>query len=128
MAQLYGKKRTDGKPKALECSDSGDLYLDIDGKILPTLTHVNIDFSSSAEQTIIAAPSAGNRVVVQSLELTALNNVEVAVKNGSTTIKTFVGVVIAPRPFNLSAASALKIQATTAERITGGVSYFTEAV
>lgn len=88
-------------------------------------TSVNIDFSSSSEQTIIAAPSAGYRIWIYSLELSALVNVEVAVKDGSTTIRTYRGLSISgpAAPISLTAATAMKMQATTADRITGGISY-----
>ena len=93
-------------------------------------TSVNIDFSSSSEQTIIAAPSAGYRIWIYAIELSALVNVEVAVKDGSTTIRTYRGLSISgpAAPISLTAATALKMQATTADRITGGVSYAVVAV
>jgi len=95
------------------------------------LTHVNIDFSNAAAQTIIAAPAAGNRIRIAALELSALFNVEVAMKSGSTTIGTYRGIAIVPTcnvPINLGTAEAFVLQATTADRITGRISYYTEAV
>ena len=93
-------------------------------------TNVNIDFSSASEQTIIAAPAAGYRIRIYAIELSALVNIEVAVKDGSTTIRTYRGLSISgpAAPISLTAATALKIQATTADRITGGVSYAVVAV
>ncbi len=95
------------------------------------LTHVNIDFSSSAAQTIIAAPGSGKRIRVTALTLTALVNVELAVKSGSTTIMTlqFIALDLArPIPINLGTNEALVLDSVTADRITGGVSYYVEDV
>jgi len=95
------------------------------------LLHINIDFASVSEQTIIAAPEAGYRIRLVSLELSSANNVEVAVKSGSTTIRTFRGTSIALSPaipLNLGTAAAFKLQATTADRISGGCSYYIEEV
>ena len=95
------------------------------------LVHVNIDFSSVDAQTIIAAPAAGYRIRIAALELMALANVEIALISGSTTIGTYRGLAIVPNcqtPINLGTASAFKLDATTADRITGRVSYYTEAV
>jgi cytolysin (calcineurin-like family phosphatase) len=105
-----------------------DLKTSIDPKVL---THVAIDFSSSAAQTIIAAPGAGNRIRIVELDLTALTNVEVAVKSASTTIRTFQFATLAwapPMPLNLGTNEALALDSVTADRITGGVSYYVEDV
>ncbi|MDD5512130.1 MAG: hypothetical protein PHI12_15195 [Dehalococcoidales bacterium] len=95
------------------------------------LVHVNIDFSDAAAQTIVAGPAAGYRIRVVSLELSALVNVEIAVKSGATTIRTFQGAVMIwapPTPANLGEAEALVLDAVTDDRITGGVSYYVEAI
>ncbi|HWQ20860.1 MAG TPA: hypothetical protein VN455_13850 [Methanotrichaceae archaeon] len=95
------------------------------------LTHVNIDFSSASAQTIIAAPATGNRIRIAALELMALTNVEVAMISGSTTLGTYRGVAMVPNcsdHINLGTAEAFKLDATTADRITGRVSYYVEAV
>ena len=156
IPQLYGKKSSDGLPKALECTDEGslkvltDLTVELDPTGLSTsakqdeLTelirkkvqlHVNIDFSSASAQTIIAAPSAGNRIRLCQLVLisgaASPVNSEVAIKSGSTTIKTVKGssvVLDFPEHCNLGTAEALVLQATTADRVIGGVDYYVEAV
>jgi hypothetical protein len=95
------------------------------------LTHVNIDFSSATAQTIIAAPAAGNRLRIAAFEFSALVNVEVAMISGSTTIGTYRGQAVVADctiPINLGTAEAFKLDATTADRITGRVSYYSETV
>ena len=97
----------------------------------PVLAHVNIDFASESEQVIIAAPAAGYMIRIAALELIALENVEVAIKSGSTTIGTYRGTGMAldaAVPINLAEAEALVIQATSDVRITGRCSYYEEAV
>lgn len=97
--------------------------------------HVNIDFSSASAQTIIAAPGSGNRIricqlLIMSGAATPINS-EVAIKTGSTTIKTVKGASIAldfPEHCNLGTNEALVLQATTADRVIGGVDYYVEAV
>lgn len=97
--------------------------------------HANIDFSSSSAQTIIAAPGAGYRIRLTQLILVSGSNpavnVEVAMKYGSTTVRTLAGASIVldfPEHDNLGENEALVLQATTADRIVGGVSYYVEAV
>jgi len=97
--------------------------------------HANIDFSSASAQTIIAAPAAGNRIRLCQLVLisgaASPVNSEVAIKSGSTTIKTVKGssvVLDFPEHCNLGTAEALVLQATTADRVIGGVDYYVEAV
>ena len=97
--------------------------------------HTNIDFSSASAQTIITAPAAGNRIRLCQLLLmsgaTSPVNSEVAIKSGSTTIKTVKGTTVVldfPEHCNLGTAEALVLQATTADRIIGGVDYYVEAV
>ena len=107
-------------------SDMGSLAVSIDP---PSLSHAAIDFSSGAAQTIIAAPGAGKRIRIASLVLTSLTNVEVAVKSGATTIMSlqFSAVELSPRiPLNLGVDEALVLDAVSADRITGGVSYYVE--
>jgi len=46
MAQLYGKKTSDGSPKALECSDAGELRVVLcatqeDGTVTPVRCDAN---------------------------------------------------------------------------------------
>jgi len=100
MAQLYGKKTSDGLPKALECTDDGDLNIAVSAQAppaslpLPTgaatsalqtagnaslaaiatkkvQLHAKIDFSSASAQTIIAAPGAGNRIRLTRLSMSS---------------------------------------------------------
>jgi hypothetical protein len=95
------------------------------------LLHEALDFSSTSDQTIIAAPGTGYRIRLACLDLTALSNVEVAVKSGTTTIRTYQAQVVEKQWYpalNLGEAEALVLTATTATRITGGVSYYIEAV
>ena len=88
-------------------------------------TSLNVDFSSASEQTLVAAPAAGYRIWLYAIELSALVNIEIAVKDGSTTKRTYRGLAISgpATPIPLTEATALKVQATTADRITGGISY-----
>lgn len=100
-------------------------------QIFPTLTHVAIDFSSGTAQTIIAAPGEGKRIRIVSLDLTAATSVEVAVKSGTDIIRTFQFTSHSWEPMipqNLGANKALVLDATTADRITGGVGYFVETI
>jgi hypothetical protein len=63
--------------------------------------------------------------------LSALVNVEVALISGSTTLGTIRGISYVADctiPINLGTAEAFKLTATTADRITGRVSYYTETV
>lgn len=116
--------------------DTIPLMVDDGGKVIssidpPSLSYVAIDFSSGAAQTIIAAQGAGKRIRIASLVLTSLVNVEVAVKSGSTTIMTlqFSAVELSPNiPINLGTNEALVLDAVSADRITGGVSYYVEDV
>lgn len=97
----------------------------------PSLSHVAIDFSSGSAQTIVPAPGAGKRIRITSIVLTSLANVEVAVKSGSTTIMTlqFSAIELSPNiPINLGTNEALVLDAVSADRITGGVSYYVEDV
>ncbi len=58
-------------------------------------------------------------------------NSEIAIKSGSTTIKTVRGVAMVldfPEHCNLGIDEALVLQATTADRIVGGVDYYVEVV
>ena len=202
MAQLYGKKTSDGLPKALECTDDGMLKVDTEltatidptglateataGDIktavealadatpdtasgdlasmsadLDTIQadlaavkadiilikadvaklpqkvqfHENIDFSSDSAKTIIDAPGEGNRIRLTRLSLSSGSNpqvnVEVALKTGSTTIETVKGSAMVfdyPEHRNLGINEAFVVQATTADRVIGGVDYYIEAV
>lgn len=173
MAQLYGKKTSDGLPKALECTDDGMLKVDteltatIDPTGLATQTtlaailakiiaapsteakqdliiaevtpkvqiQVPIDISSASAQTLIAAPGAGNRIRLTRLSLMSGSNpqvnVEIALKSGVTTIETIKGAAMVfdyPEHRNLGTNEAFVVQATTADRIIGGVDYYIEAV
>lgn len=97
--------------------------------------HANIDFSSASDKTIIAAPGAGKRIRLTRLSLVSGSdpqvNVEVALKTGSTTIETVKGAAMVfdyPEHRNLGTNEAFVVQATTADRIIGGVDYYVEAV
>ena len=152
MAQLYGKKTSDGLPKALECTDDGMLKVDTEltATIDPTglasettlakLTqkvqlHAAIDFSSASDKTIIAAPGSGNRIRLTRLSLSSGSNpqvnVEIALKSGTTTIETVRGDAMVfdyPEHRNLGINEAFVVQATTSDRVIGGVDYYVEAV
>ena len=116
--------------------DTIPLMVDDGGKVIssidpPSLSHVAIDFSSGSAQTIVPAPGAGKRIRITSIVLTSLANVEVAVKSGSTTIMTlqFSAIELSPNiPINLGTNEALVLDAVSADRITGGVSYYVEDV
>ena len=97
--------------------------------------HENIDFSSDSAQTIIDAPVAGNRIRLTRLSLSSGSNpqvnVEIALKSGATTIETVRGDAMVfdyPEHRNLGTNEAFVVQATTADRIIGGVDYYVEAV
>lgn len=148
-------KTTAGAIKAIRCDDDGQII--VGSSALPTgaatntkldevkalvvgvnrsvQLHANIDFSSASAQTIIAAPAAGNRIRLCQLVLisgaASPINSEVAIKSGSTTIKTVKGSAVVldfPEHCNLGTAEALVLQATTADRVIGGVDYYVEAV
>jgi hypothetical protein len=95
----------------------------------------NIEFSSSSAQTILAAPGAGYRIRLTRLGLYSGGeppvNIEMAIKFGSRTIETVKGAGMVfdyPEHRNLGTNEALVIQATTADRVIGGVDYYVEAV
>ena len=97
--------------------------------------HANIDFSSASAQTIIAAPGSGNRIRLTRLSLVSGSNpqvnVEIALKSGTTTIETVRGDAMVfdyPEHRNLDTNEAFVVQATTADRVIGGVDYYVEAV
>ena len=97
--------------------------------------HENIEFSDASAQTIIAAPGAGNRIRLTRLSLSSGSNpqvnVEIALKSGSTTIETVKGAAMVfdyPEHRNLGINEAFVVQATTADRVIGGVDYYIEAV
>jgi len=97
--------------------------------------HANIDFSSASARTIIDAPGAGKRIRLTRLSLVSGSNpqvnVEVALKTGSTTIETVKGSAMVfdyPEHRNLGINEAFVVQATTADRVIGGVDYYIEAV
>ncbi len=134
---IYGVTDPGGSPMiALPCeareNEDGTSTLKVLAEIQhPVLTHVNVDFSSEEAQEIIAAPGAGYRIRIAALELVALENIEVAIKSGSTLLATYRGMAIAPNlqvPMNLDEAEAFNIQATSDDRITGRCSYYLEAV
>jgi len=100
-----------------------------------TQSHVAIDFSNASAQTIIAAPGAGNRIRLTRLSLSSGSNpqvnVEIALKSGATTIETVRGDAMVfdyPEHRNLGTNEAFVVQATTADRVIGGVDYYVEAV
>ena len=97
--------------------------------------HANINFSDASAQTIIDAPVAGNRIRLTRLSLSSGSNpqvnVEIALKSGDTTIETVRGDAMVfdyPEHRNLDTNEAFVVQATTADRIIGGVDYYIEAV
>ena len=97
--------------------------------------HANIDFSTASDQTIIAAPVAGNRIRLTRLSLSSGSdpqvNVEIALKSGATTIETVRGDAMVfdyPEHRNLGSDEAFVVQCPTADRVIGGVDYYIEAV
>lgn len=114
---------------------AGD-FSDISAKLTQKVQlHANIDFSSASAQTIIAAPGAGNRIRLTRLSLSSGSNpqvnVEIALKSGATTIETVRGDAMVfdyPEHRNLGTNEAFVVQATTADRVIGGVDYYIEAV
>jgi len=97
--------------------------------------HAAIDFSSASDKTIIAAPGVGKRIRLTRLSLSSGSNpqvnVEVVLKTGSTTIETVKGAAMVfdyPEHRNLGINEAFVVQATTADRVIGGVDYYVEAV
>jgi hypothetical protein len=114
---------------------AGD-FSDISNKLTQKVQfHENIDFSDASAQTIIDAPGTGNRIRLTRLSLVSGSNpqvnVEVALKTGSTTIETVKGAAMVfdyPEHRNLGTNEAFVVQATTADRIIGGVDYYVEAV
>ena len=96
---------------------------------------VAIEFSSTSDQTIIAAPGPGNRIRLTRLSLTSGSNppvnVEIALKSGANTIETVRGDAMVfdyPEHRNLGTNEAFVVQCTTADRVIGGVDYYIEAV
>lgn len=70
MAQLYGKKTSDGRPKALECTDEG--LLKVDTELTATIDPAGLATEATLADLlakIIAAPSTEAK---QDLILTAL--------------------------------------------------------
>jgi len=97
--------------------------------------HANINFSDASAQTIIAAPGAGKRIRLTRLSLSSGSNpqvnVEIALKSGAITIETVRGDAMVfdyPEHRNLGINEAFVVQATTADRVIGGVDYYIEAV
>lgn len=110
---------------------SGDPFVPIHKPKFDTSTVIKVDFASTSEQTIIVAPAAGYRTVIQSIFLTCGVNNIVVMKSGSTEIgkayvygfsKDYVHGLV------LGEAEAFKLTATTADPIYGQVCYYTEAV
>ena len=94
-------------------------------------TPVSISFASADPQTIIAAPSAGNRIRITSLFLSAAVNMTVVMKSASTTIGTIYGLSFAKdwvQPLTLGTAEAFILDAVGADQIYGQVCYYVEAV
>ncbi|MFA5766047.1 MAG: hypothetical protein WC929_07900 [Bacilli bacterium] len=97
--------------------------------------HENINFSDASARTIIDAPGEGNRIRLTRLSLSSGSNpqvnVEIALKSDATTIETVKGAAMVfdyPEHRNLGTNEAFVVQATTADRIIGGVDYYLEAV
>lgn len=137
IVKLYATK-DDGQIRSLECTDDGALKVDteISANIdlsMKVLSSMSIDFSSASAQTIIAAPGSGKRIRICHFELTSgatpATNFEVALKSGSTVIKTLRAAAITldyTNPLNLDTNSAFVLQTTTADRVVGGVDYYVE--
>lgn len=94
-------------------------------------TNLKIDFASASQQTIIAAPSAGYRIVIQSIFLTCLVNNTVEFFDGSASIaKAYVFGFAKDYQAGLylSEASTFKLTASLTNQIYGQVCYYVEAV
>jgi hypothetical protein len=114
-----------------EKQDTGNVSLAAIAKRYAQNLNLKIDFASVAEQTIIAAPSAGFRIVIQSIFMTCLVNNIVVMKSGSTEIgkayvygfsKDYISGLV------LGTAEAFKLTAITADPIYGQICYYVEAV
>lgn len=117
--------------------------LDVDVTRLPerptkTLTTVCTTAASNGDNTIIAAPAAGNRIVVAqySIQLEAATATTVIVKSGSTALRRALlqqydsfGAQFEPgRELRLGTAEALVFNLSGANSVGYHVDYFTEAV
>jgi len=127
-APIKGTDNGDGTASLLVTSSMAELPQKVQ-------LHANIDFSSDSAQTIIDAPGAGNRIRLTRLSLSSGSNpqvnVEIALKSGTTTIETVRGDAMVfdyPEHRNLDTNEAFVVQATTADRVIGGVDYYVEAV
>jgi hypothetical protein len=59
MAQIFMKKRSDGKPKAVEGTDNGEIYFQLDGGDAGLLADILAKLSADpATQTTLAAMAA----------------------------------------------------------------------
>jgi hypothetical protein len=118
--------------------------LTVDGTVtastaIVTLTNVTNTTATSGDNTIIAAPSAGNRIVVHQwkIQLEAATATTVLLKNGSTTYDRLYcaaagdgAVIVYPtgKEWRLDGATALVFNLSGANAIGYSVRYTTEAV
>jgi hypothetical protein len=111
--------------------DTGNASLATIAKRYSQNINLKIDFASASLQTIIAAPAAGSRIVIQSIFMTCLVNNIVVMKSGSTEIgkayvygfsKDYISGLV------LGTAEAFTLTAATADPIYGQVCYYVEAV
>jgi hypothetical protein len=64
MAQLYAKKTSDGKPKAVECTDAGEIKVDLNaGEGLATQVTVA---TMAADIALMKADLAAIRAILES--------------------------------------------------------------
>jgi len=117
--------------KATGAGSDADPYVLHRRENFPALTHVEIDSESASSVEVIAAPGADTRIRIVSFVVSSAVNVEFELKSGATTIGTYYGasIVLDPQiPINLGTNEAFNLDATTADRIMGSVSYYTESV
>lgn len=104
-----------------------------------TLTTASGTAASSGDNTLVAAPSAGNRIVVHDLQLQleAATATTMLIKSGNTTRRRFYagaagdGLLLSYAPgkeFRLGAAEALVLNLSGANSVGYTVRYTTEAV
>lgn len=104
-----------------------------------TMTNATGTAASSGDNTIIAAPAAGNRLVIHELQvqLEAATATTILIKSGSTTIRRLYagsqgdGILLQPDPgkeIRLGAAEALVLNLSGANSVGYSVRYTTEAV
>lgn len=110
---------------------AGNTSLAVIAKRYANNTNLTINLAAAGEATVISAPAAGNRIVIQSIFMTCLVNNIVLMKAGSTEIgrayvygfsKDYISGLVLP------AATAFVLTPNTDDPIMGQVCYYVEAV